>query len=115
MGNCKKPFYIIDFLSKYAVSATNQVYGESAGYFFYETSEGYFFKSIDGLLKQEKKISMINNGTSDAQGAQLPKNYNGKILKYEKDNMPNANTKSTIGAYGIKAVLFDSTLFIVSK
>ena len=66
---------------------------------FSMTSEGYFFKSIDGLLKQEKKISMINNGTSDAQGAQL-KNYNAKILKYEKDNMLNANTKSTIGAYG---------------
>lgn len=107
LGNCKKPFYIIDFLSKYAVSATNQVYGESAGYFFYETSEGYFFKSIDGLLKQEKKISMINNGTSDAQGAQLPKNYNAKILKYEKDNTLNSHTKSTIGAYGIKLVLFD--------
>lgn len=107
LGNCKKPFYIIDFLSKYAVSATNQVYGESAGYFFYETSEGYFFKSIDGLLKQEKKLSMLYNNTSDAQGAQLPKNYTTKILKYEKDNMLNSHTKSTIGAYGLKLVLFD--------
>lgn len=115
LGNCKKPFYIIDFLSKYAVSATNQVYGESAGYFFYETSEGYFFKSIDGLLKQEKKLSMLYNNTSDAQGAQLPKNYTAKILKYEKDNMLNSHAKSTIGAYGIKLVLFDPFNSIYSE
>lgn len=107
IGNRKKPFYIIDFLSKHAVSSTNQEYGKTAGYFFYETSEGYFFKSIDGLLNQEKKASMIYNETPDANGARLPEGYTSKIHKYEKENFLNSNKKSMMGTYGSKLVLFD--------
>ena len=107
VGNCRKPFYLIDFLSKYSISAEHQTLNSSAGYFFYETSEGYHYKSIDGLLSQEKKVSMLYSGTGDGDGKDLPVNYNSKILKYEKDNFLNANSKSMVGAYGSKLVLFD--------
>ena len=61
IGNNKKPFYTINWLSMRSVSAENQKPGETAGYFFYETSEGFFFKSIDGLLSQDKKKSYMYN------------------------------------------------------
>ena len=48
-GNNKKSFYTVTWLSKKAVSSEHQKLGQSAGFFFYETYDGFFFKSIDGL------------------------------------------------------------------
>ena len=58
-GNNKKPFYTVTWLCNKSVSEENQTLGKSAGYFFYETSEGFFFRSIDALLNQEPKIKLI--------------------------------------------------------
>ena len=55
VGDNKKPFYLINWLSKKGISSENQTKGASAGYFLFETAEGFKFKSIDGLLGQEKK------------------------------------------------------------
>ena len=52
IGNNKKPFYIINWLSRKSISAENQKKGKSAGYFFFETADGYHFKSIDSLFAQ---------------------------------------------------------------
>jgi hypothetical protein len=58
----------MNWLSKKAVSSQNQKKGDSAGYFFFETSEGFFFKSIDGLLSQDKKKSITFNQSPDSRG-----------------------------------------------
>ena len=55
IGNNRKSYYTINWLSKKAVSSENQKYGKSAGYLFFETSEGFHFKSIDGLCSQKPK------------------------------------------------------------
>jgi len=72
IGNNWKACYAMNWLSKKAVSAENQKLGASAGYFFFETSEGFKFKSIDGLLSQEKKKSFIYNQTPDSRGDNIP-------------------------------------------
>ena len=61
IGNNRKPYYTMNWLSKKAVSASNQKKGDSAGYFFFETSDGFKFKSIDGLLSQKKKKSITES------------------------------------------------------
>jgi hypothetical protein len=106
-GNNKKPYYTINWLSKKGVSAQSQELKKSAGYFFYETSDGFFFKSIDGLLEQKPKVSMIYNETPDFRGNNIPEGYDFKVLDYSKDNLVNVNDKLKIGAFSTRTVLFD--------
>ena len=107
IGNNRKPYYAMNWLSKKAISAQNQKKGDSAGYFFYETSEGFFFKSIDGLLSQEKKKSIIYNQSPDSRGENTPAGYDIKALEYSKDNSVNVQDKLQMGAFSTRTVLFD--------
>jgi len=102
IGNNKKPFYIINWLSRKAVSAQNQKKGKSAGYFFFETADGFHFKSIDSLFAQEQKKSIIFN-----ESPGTPEGYDLKALEYTKDNNVNVQNKLKMGAYSTRTVLFD--------
>ena len=105
-GNNKKPFYTVTWLCNKSVSEQNQTLGKSAGYFFYETSEGFFFKSIDGLLGQEPKLKLIYNETPDVNG-KIPEGYDQKILDFKKDNSTNVQKKLQMGSFSSRTVLFD--------
>ena len=105
-GNNKKPLYTITWLCNKSVSEQNQTLGKSAGYFFYETSEGFFFKSIDGLLSQDPKIKLIYNETPDTNG-NIPEGYDQKILDFKKNNDTNVQQKLQMGAFSTRTVLFD--------
>jgi hypothetical protein len=107
VGNNRKPYYAMNWLSKKAVSAQNQKNGDSAGYFFFETSEGFFFKSIDGLLAQEKKKSITFNQSPDSRGENIPAGYDVKALDYSKDNNVDVQEKLKMGAFSTRTILFD--------
>ena len=102
IGNNKKPFYIINWLSRKAISAKNQKKGKSAGYFFFETADGFHFKSIDSLFAQEQKKSIIFN-----ESPGIPEGYDLKALEYSKDNNVNVQNKLKMGAFSTRTVLFD--------
>ena len=102
IGDNKKPFYIINWLSKRSISAENQKKGKSAGYFFFETVDGYHFKSIDSLFAQEQKKSIIFN-----ESPGIPEGYDLKALEYTKDNNVNVQNKLKMGAYSTRTILFD--------
>ena len=106
-GHNNKVFYAINKLSTKAVSAENQGLGESAGYFFWETSEGYHFKSIDTLLSGEQKKSIIYNETPDTSGKGIPKGYDIKALTLDVDNRINVQDKLQRGAYSTRRIVFD--------
>ena len=106
VGNNKKPFYIMNWLSKFGVPEKEGQPGKTAGYFFWETSEGYHFKSIDTLFAQEKKKSFIYNEISDGE-YEIPAGYDGKILEYSTDNLIDAQQKLRMGAFQTKLVVFD--------
>ena len=105
IGNNKKPFYALNTLSTKAVSSENQELGDSAGYFFWETSKGYNFKSIDTLLSGEQKKSIIYNETPDSAGT--PKGYDLKALTLDVDNRINVQKKLQMGAYNTRRIVFD--------
>jgi hypothetical protein len=107
IGNNRKPYYAMNWLSKKAVSAENQKNGISAGYFFFETSDGFFFKSIDGLLSQEKKKSITFNQSPDSRGENTPSGYDVKALDYSKDNNVDVQEKLKMGAFSTRTILFD--------
>ncbi|MBL32280.1 MAG: hypothetical protein CMP62_06125 [Flavobacteriales bacterium] len=108
VGNNKKPFFMVNALSKKSIPAGKK--GEAAGYFFYETSDGYYFKSLDTLLdpsKNPKKKSIIYNETPESKGVNLPAGYDMKALEYNLDNRVNVQEKLKQGAYDSKMILFD--------
>ena len=101
----KKPFYILNELSKKGVSATNQEQGKSAGYFLFETSEGFQFKSIDGLLIQEPKLRVLYNEST--KGSEVPAGYDVKAVEYSRNNLVNVQKKLSIGAYTSRVLTFN--------
>ena len=110
MGNAKKPFYTINWLSKKAVPAVSgeaAASGKTAGFFFWETSEGYHFKSIDTLLGQSPKRYIIYNDTPDDCGKKVPEGYDVKALSFSKDNIQSADDKEKVGARDTRLVTFD--------
>jgi hypothetical protein len=107
LGLNKKPYYILNYLSKASVPSTQNSDGNTAGYFFYETSKGYNFKSIDSLLSQEKKKSIIYNETPDTGGENIPEGYDMKALQFEKENAVNVQNKLRMGAYSTRTVVFN--------
>lgn len=107
----KKPFYIMNELSKKGVSAQNQKLGKSAGYFLYETSEGFKFKSIDGLLSQEPKLKVLYNETSAQSEDEIPVGYDVKAVTYERYNLVNVQRKLAIGAFTSRVLTFNPFTF----
>jgi len=101
IGKNRKPFYVINDLSKKSVSAGSQELGFSAGYLFWETSEGYHFKSIDTILTGEQKKKIIYNESADNK---IPKGYDIKALTLETNNLINVQKKYQIGAYCIRSI-----------
>ena len=107
----KKPFYIMNELSKKGVSAQNQKLGKSAGYFLYETYEGFKFKSIDGMLSQEPKLKVIYNETTAQSSDEMPSGYDVKALTYERYNLVNVQKKLAIGAFTSRVLTFNPFTF----
>ena len=118
MGNSKKPFYSINWLSKKAVPAVSgeaTASGKTAGFFFWETSEGYHFKSIDTLLGQDPKKNIIFNDTPDDCGKKVPEGYDVKALSFSKDNIQSTNDKEKVGARDTRIITynpFDSDWYV---
>ena len=115
IGNNRRPFYAILWLAKKSVPKTQKAKGNSAGFFFFETSDGFKFKSIEGLLsendpsgaKKEYK-SFVNNQTPDGRGSTIPVGYSGKILEHNVDTATgNVQSKLEIGTYSTRTILFD--------
>ena len=110
MGNSKKPFYSINWLSKKAVPAVSgeaTASGKTAGFFFWETSEGYHFKSIDTLLGQDPKKNIIFNDTPDDCGKKVPEGYDVKALSFSKDNIQSTNDKEKVGARDTRIITYN--------
>tara|TARA_B100000287_G_scaffold192141_1_gene181313 strand:- start:6 stop:1367 length:1362 start_codon:yes stop_codon:yes gene_type:complete len=105
VGNNKKPFWTMNWLSKFGVPNSEGEEGKTAGFFFWETSEGYHFKSIDGLFAQEAKKRFIFNSTGNK--GEIPPSYDGKILEMVGDNRIDYQNKIRMGAYGTKLVVFN--------
>ena len=106
IGNGRKPFYTLNWLSKSAVPSKDGKKGDTSGFFLYETADGFKFKSIDALFAQKKKKSFIFNESPDSKGS-VPAGYDGKILEYKADNRVNIQEKFQMGTYGTKLVVFD--------
>lgn len=115
IGNNMRPFATILQLARKAVPQTPNAQGNTAGFFFFETSEGYKFKSVDGLLSEnepggakKKYKSYIYNNTPDGRGSTIPPEYGGKVLEYNvTTSAGSVKSKLQIGTYSTRTILFD--------
>ena len=105
IGNTRKPFYCINNLSTRAVPQGNDKSGNSAGFLFWETADGYHFKSLDTLLGQKKKKSIVYNETPD--NGNIPAGYDLKALEYSRDSANNVQGKMMMGAFSNQIATFD--------
>ncbi len=109
IGNNKKPYYMINWLSRGAVPKDGSL-GNTAGYFFWETVDKFHFKSIDSLMDTETnrpKKSYLYNETPDTDGQNLPDGYDDKALAYSVGNRVNIQDKLKMGAYSTRIIIFD--------
>ena len=110
IGNGRKAFYTLNWLSRMAIPSKDGKAGDTAGFLFYETSEGYFFRPIDSFFGQKydngkkwKKKFIYTQSVSE-----VPAGYDGKILEHTSVNRtPDAQEKLKMGAYQTKLVVFD--------
>jgi len=118
-GGNKKAFYTMNWLSKKAVPGGGKdrddtdsrkgddgALGNSAGYFFWETSKGFHFRSIEWLMDKEmnpKRKSIIYNDTPD----KMPQGYDIKALSMDKDNRLDIQKKLMMGAYSTRTIVFN--------
>lgn len=98
VGNTEKPFYVCANLASKSVPTIANAKNTLAGFFFYETADGYQFRSIDSLLKQKHKRTLIYNDTTG-----VPFGYDGKIITYSFDS-----------TYDLETILFTGS-FVKSK
>ena len=107
IGNKRKPFYCINLLSTKATPQGKDKAGNSAGFIFWETSDGYHFKSLDTLLGQEQKKSVIyNESPSDDDSPGAP-GYDLKALEYSRNSAVDVQNKMLAGAYSTKLNTFN--------
>ena len=115
IGNNMRPFATILQLARKGVPQTPNAEGNTAGFFFFETSEGYKFKSVEGLLSdtepgggKKKYKSYVYNNTPDGRGSTTPPEYGGKILEYNvTTSAGSVQSKLQIGTYSTRTILFD--------
>ena len=112
IGNNRKPFYILNWLSRFGIpegqGSDGKYKDNTAGFFFWETSEGFKFKAIDTLLdktKNPQKKSIIFNQSVELDS--IPQGYDVKALAYELDNRVDVQNKYKMGAYSSRIVMFD--------
>lgn len=103
IGEYRKPLDLCTLLAKYSVPESQDSFGKTAGYFFFETYDGFKFKSIENLFKSPKRYKKyIQNDTTG-----LPIGYDAKILKSNKSVNIDVINKMNIGAYGYRLKYYD--------
>ena len=115
IGNNMRPFATILQLARKGIPQTPNAEGNTAGFFFYETSDGYKFKSVEGLLSEndpgggkKKYKSLVYNETPDGRGSSVPPEYGGKILEYNVVTPSGSvQSKLQIGTYSTRTIMFD--------
>ena len=108
-GLNRKPYYMLNAFAKKAQPSGGE--GQTAGYFFFETSEKMIFKSIDSFFDEEKnprKRSIIYNQGPEKN--QVPEGYDYKALTYDRESASKLEM-SKMGAFSTASITFDPINF----
>jgi hypothetical protein len=109
IGNLRKPFTVLVWLSSKSVPAENN---GQAGFFFYQTQDGFQFRSIDSLINQDKKATYTYaQGIESYNTDGSRKNNDFTILNYKTSKNENLIEKLRLGAFASQRMFFDPLKF----
>jgi len=101
-GNTVRPLELCTVLATHGIpSDVKGARGKLAGYFFYETKDGFYFKSIDNLLTTDKVVSLYKY-IYNSSGKTPPTGYVGNILDYSEDFYVSLQEQMRKGTWGFK-------------
>lgn len=110
IGNNNRPFYVIHWLANFSIPDLPGAEGNTAGFFFFETSDGFKFKSIDGMLSENEPGGGAKNIKTFVynQTVNIPSGDYSKILELNPPN-PSGDVikKLEAGTYSTRTILFD--------
>ena len=110
IGNLRKPFTVLTWLAGKAIPASGKK-DSTAGYFFYQTLDGHYFKSIDELIKQEPYAEYKEDSVSKTELESGVKDTGTKIMSYAFKQNTNILEKLRTGALSSKNIFFDPLTF----
>jgi hypothetical protein len=109
IANRRKPFTLLTWLSSKAVPVSSK--SSSAGFLFYQTQDGFNFRSIDGLITQEKRRDF--NGDpftytySDVNQSDYERDNRFSILQYSTSRNQNLLEKLRLGTYSSLRIYYN--------
>ena len=110
IGNLRKPFTVLTWLAGKAIPASGKK-DSTAGYFFYQTLDGHYFKSIDELIKQEPYAEYKEDTVAKSALESGVKETATKIMSYTFKQNTNILEKLRTGAFSSHNVFFDPLTF----
>ena len=110
IGNLRKPFTVLTWLAGKAIPASGKK-DSTAGYFFYQTLDGHYFKSIDELIKQEPYAEYKEDTVQKSALESGIKDTANKIMSYTFKQNTNILEKLRTGAFSSHNVFFDPLTF----
>ena len=110
IGNLRKPFTVLTWLAGKAIPASGKK-DSTAGYFFYQTLDGHYFKSIDELIKQEPYAEYKEDTVNKSALESGVKDTATKIMSYAFKQNTNILEKLRTGAFSSHNVFFDPLTF----
>jgi hypothetical protein len=110
IGNLRKPFTVLTWLAGKAIPASGKK-DSTAGYFFYQTLDGHYFKSIDELIKQEPYAEYKEDTVQKNALESGVEETATKIMSYTFKQNTNILEKLRTGAFSSHNVFFDPLTF----
>ena len=110
IGNLRKPFTVLTWLAGKAIPASGKK-DSTAGYFFYQTLDGHYFKSIDELIKQEPYAEYKEDTVAKSALESGVKDTATKIMSYAFKQNTNILEKLRTGSFSSHNVFFDPLTF----
>jgi len=108
IGNSKSPFDVICMLASKSAPENG-----NPGFFFYETRDGHYFKSIDTLIDQKPVAIYFRN---DFNRSSVSDNSNDfKILSFSIIKNQNLINALKSGVYSSRTISFDPKTFAVEE
>jgi hypothetical protein len=112
IGNLRKPFTILIWLASKSVPDAKD---SNAGFVFYQTKQGFNFRSLDGLITQQKKATYVYTHTGESYVGLEKINNDYNILNYYVDRNQNLLEKLRLGAYASQRMFFNPATFNVTS
>ena len=104
IGNMRKPFTVLTWLSAKAVFSGTQNKG-TAGFLFYQTQDGFNFRSVDEMIKQPPKATYKY---TDVNESSITRPENDLIInQYATEKNQNLVEKLRLGTYASYRIYFN--------